>query len=522
MGRGKRHSYSGLMPHRFPRRPLTGLAVGALTAGLGACAITPPMPRADVPLQQEAAPAAHRVAAQVSVTGHGGRLKRDEREQLLKRVGEQGSASLVQRHLAAMSSFGEVDLYSGNEVRLLIDGPATFAAMLDAIEHARQTILLESYIIEDAAIAQRFAALLAKKRAEGVQVLVIYDALGSIGTATTYFDALRGADVAICAFNPVNPVKRLGYWDITHRDHRKILVVDREVGFTGGINISAVYSTGSFGRQRHAAPPSDRTGDKAGDKAGAKADGWRDTQVQLRGPAAAALDDLVRETWQHQACRGELPPLPNKAVARASSSIAAPRGNKIGATGPQAPSVSGQLMRIVPSTPDDEFNRIYALLLTAIDASQRSVQLTMAYFAPGQDMVDALCDAAQRGVDVQMVLPSLSDFTPVLHAGRSYYQRLLDSGVKLYELQDAVLHAKTAVIDGVVSTIGSSNMDWRSFSGNNEVNAVVIGEDFGDAMARMFQRDVAASQAITAAAWRDRPLVQRAKESLARLFEAWW
>jgi cardiolipin synthase len=176
----------------------------------------------------------------------------------------------------------------------------------------------------------------------------------------------------------------------------------------------------------------------------------------------------------------------------------------------------------MPSSPTDAFNKIYALLLTAIDASQKSVYLTMAYFAPGRDMIDALCEAAERGVDVQLVLPSVSDFTPVLHAGRSYYERLLRSGVKLYELQDAVLHAKTAVIDGVVSTVGSSNMDWRSFVGNNEVNAVIIGEDFGDSMTRMFRRDLEASEKITLEQWARRSPLQRAKETLARLFENWW
>jgi len=180
------------------------------------------------------------------------------------------------------------------------------------------------------------------------------------------------------------------------------------------------------------------------------------------------------------------------------------------------------VVRIVPSSPGQGGDRIYTLLLTAIDASQRSVYLTMAYFAPGQDMIDALCDAARRGVDVQLVLPSVSDFSPVLHAGRSHYQRLLDAGVQLHELQDAVLHAKTAVVDGVLSTVGSSNMDWRSFASNSEVNAVVLGEDFGDAMGRMFRQDVAASTTISAAAWAQRPLLQRARQGLARLFERFW
>lgn len=473
---------------------LGGLATSVLAALLGACAMATPAPRADLPpaLHGGSAPSARTVAQEVEVIGHRGRLNAAERERLLQRIAAQGKATQVQRHLMAMSTYGEVDLFAGNAARLLIDGPQTFAAMFGAIEKARSTVLLESYIIEDAAIAQQLAALLARKAAEGVRVAVMYDAVGSIGTDKTYFDGLKKAGVAVCAFNPVNPIKagRTGYWDITHRDHRKILAVDRQVAYTGGINISAVYSSGSFGRS-------------GADDERAKKDGWRDTQVELRGPAVAALDELVRHAWLQQKCADPLPPSPATPAAL-------------------PPAAGPHIVRVIPSSPDDPYNRIYALLLTAIDTAQQSVHLTMAYFAPGAEMIDALCDAAQRRVDVQLVLPSLSDFSPVLHAGRSYYGRLLGCGVKLHELQDAVLHAKTAVIDGVVSTVGSSNLDWRSFTGNNEVNAVVVGEDFGATMERMFQRDVDASQAITAEAWARRPLLQRTKETLARLFEAWW
>lgn len=123
---------------------------------------------------------------------------------------------------------------------------------------------------------------------------------------------------------------------------------------------------------------------------------------------------------------------------------------------------------------------------------------------------------------MQLILPSRSDFAPVLHAGRKHYTRLLEAGVKIAELQDAVLHAKTAVIDGTVSTVGSSNLDWRSLASNDEVNAVVIGEDFGDAMTQMFRRDLTASNVITAQAWAQRSLWQRAKESMASLFDRLW
>lgn len=481
------------------------LACGALLC-LAACTSVMPRPRADLPPAHRAGvkPSPHAVARQVSVTGRRGRpLDTGERARLIARVGQQGNSPELNRHLAAMSSFDDVDLYAHNHATLLIDGPTTFAAMFEAIEGARHTILLQSYILEDSSIADRLIELLLRKQAQGVKTTLIYDAVGSIGTSEP-FERLHAAGIPTCPFNPVNPLTRPGYWDITHRDHRKILSVDRQLAFVGGINISEAYSAGSFGR------PAGRPRGKGGDD-----HGWRDTQIRLAGPAAVRLDDLVRSSWVKQGCKGDLPAIP---APGATAAVAKPPATRT-AIGPAAPE---QMVRIVASSPDDDASRIYAMLLTAIDTSQRSVYLTMAYFAPGEDMVAALCDAARRGADVQLILPSRSDFAPVLHAGRSYYERLLGAGVRVHELQDAVLHAKTAVIDGVVSTVGSSNLDWRSFTGNDEVNAVVFGEDFGDAMTDMFRHDRANSREVTAQAWAGRPWLQRTKEALARLFERLW
>ncbi len=496
---------------------LRGLALAASLVQLSACASLTLPARADRPPPAVASrPAVQQLANSLTVTSQRGRLDASQRSQLLARLGREGGASLLNRQLLAMTAQDSVQVSTGNSAKLLIDGPATFAAMFEAIENARRSVLLQSYIIEDTAIAQRLAALLERKRAQGLQVVLLYDAAGSIGTAKAFFERLQAAGVPTCATNPVNPLMRPGYWGINQRDHRKILVVDRQTAFTGGINISEVYASGSFGwRGRQvpaaasaasAASATGITGTSRTDSTNRNGPGWRDTQIQLQGPSAAVLEDLVRATWAAQGCVGDLPP-PSAAAAGAAAAAASP---------------GQQVVRIVSTSPDDGVSRIYSLLLNAIDASQRSVALTMAYFAPGQDMVDALCDAAQRGVSVQLVLPSKSDFAPLLHAGRNHYSRLLAAGVQIHELQAAVLHAKTAVIDGVLSTVGSSNMDWRSFASNDEVNAVVLGEDFGDSMLRMFGRDVAASETITAAAWRQRPLLQQAKEQLAGLLERLW
>jgi cardiolipin synthase A/B len=481
-------------------------ALGA-SVGLVACG-TPRAPvNGRVPEPPSTAPTLTRVAAQVDVVGPRGPMNQANREQAVQAAAAQGKADLLKRQIAAMSAFGDVDLYAGNDARLLVDGPATFAAMFEAIGKARRQIVLESYIIEDADVSRQLADLLLKRRAEGLEVAVLYDGVGSLGTDDAYFDRLRQGGIAVCAFNPVNPLKqRTKYHKITQRDHRKMLVVDGENGFTGGINISAVYSSGSgvFGSRgtskapRPKAAASEAGSGKSDDKA--NENGWRDTMVQVRGPATQKLHTLFREVWSQQHCEGTV------------AAIEPPPG----------PPAGQQLMRVIPSSPQDTENRIYTLLLGSIRAAQRSVYLTMAYFAPGQDMVDALSEAAQRGVDVQLILPSRSDFGPVMQAGRSHYERMLKAGVHIHELQDAVLHAKTAVIDGVVSTIGSSNMDWRSFVHNNEVNAVVLGEDFGGAMTRMFERDRAASKTIELQRWQDRGLWQRGKEYFSRMFEQWW
>ena len=496
----------------MPRRVAALILAFGLSAGLVACG-TPRAPvNGRVPDPPAAAPSLTRVAAQVDVVGARGPLGQASREQVLQAAAAQGKADLLKRQIAAMSSFGDVDLYAGNDTKLLVDGPATFAAMFDAIGKARRQIVLESYIIEDADVAQQLADLLLQRRAQGIEVAILYDAVGSMGTQDAYFDRMRQGGIAVCAFNPVNPLKRSRYHKITHRDHRKILVVDAETGFTGGINISAVYSSGSGGfgsrgpskpKPKSATPgasASNAASNPASDAKAEEENGWRDTMIQVRGPATRALHTMFREVWAQQHCEGTV------------ASIEPAAG----------PAPGKQLMRVIPATPQDTENRIYTLLLGSIRAAQRSVYLTMAYFAPGQDMVDALCDAARRGVDVQLILPSRSDFGPVMQAGRSHYERMLQAGVRIHELQDAVLHAKTAVIDGVVSTIGSSNMDWRSFVYNNEVNAVVLGEDFGDAMTRMFDRDRAASKSIDLQRWQDRGLWQRGKEYFSRMFEQWW
>ena len=469
-------------------RRAAAFLLGVLATLAAGCTVLPA--RSEIAAPQPA-PTRQSLARQIAVDGGsgpgGGAQSAPARRELIAQLEAEGKPDLLRHQLAVMTADGPVELSRGNDVRVLVDGPQTFAAVFAAIEKARHSILVETYIIEDEGLAKKFADLLLRKRAAGVHVSLIFDAVGSIDTDESYFDRLRDGGVQVCRYNPVHPLDRAGYWNITQRDHRKIIVVDGQTAFIGGINISRVYASGSSpggsGRPRHAGTE----------------DGWRDTHLAVRGPAAGTLSDLVHEVWQRQGCEGTMPAL--------AGTRAAPAGDKV--------------LRVIASSPDGRPSEIYRALLAAIDNARRSVHLTMAYFAPGPEMVAALSGAARRGVDVHLILPSMSDFAPVLNAGRSYYAELLEAGVKIAELQDAVLHSKTAVIDGVWSTIGSSNMDWRSLADNNEANVVVLGDDFGLEMERLFRRDLDKSEVIDAQRWAHRPLPQRLKEWLARVAERW-
>ncbi|MBL0919143.1 MAG: cardiolipin synthase B [Hydrogenophaga sp.] len=467
-------------PRSAGSRAWRACAGAVLLWALAACTSLPPR-------TPEAAGA---TPGRVQVQGAQGALTQEERRQTLRGVAAEGRRELFVHHLRTLTRSGDADLYRGNRTRLLVDGPATFGAMKKAIAQARGRVLLQSYIFEDRGVAAEVADLLLQRAADGVKVAVIYDAVGSITTPVEFFQRLTEGGVAVCEFNPINPVRRPGYWGITHRDHRKLLVVDQDVAFTGGINISRVYGAGSGSWRRSSAPPPDATLD----------DGWRDTQVELRGPVVPAMARVFEATWREQGCDGAL---------------GEPSGQ------PAAAEPGDRVVKVLASDPRDATNRIYSALLSAIDAAQKEVHLTMAYFAPGSDFVQALCDAAQRGVAVELVLPGRSDSSLALHAGRSYYTQMLQAGVRIHEMDQAVMHAKTAVIDGVFSTVGSSNLDWLSFVTNNELNVIVLGEEFGTEMNTLFKRDRADSREITLEAWGRRGPGSRLMEGVGRLMERW-
>ena len=390
---------------------------------------------------------------------------------------------MLQRFSAVIESVSGSPLTNGNKVTLLIDGPATYAAMFKAMENARDHINLETFIIEDDETGRRFSDLLLKKQAEGVQVNLIYDSRGSFSTPAPFFQRLRDAGIQVVAFNPINPLKARKSWSLAHPDHRKILIVDGKVVFTGGINISAVYSSGVSGRKQEKKAPIP----------------WRDTDVQIEGPVVAEFQKLFLDTWELQ-----------KSAKLSGRNYF-----------PDLKAAGNALVRAVGSSPGQSNRLTFVLYVSAITFSEHSLHLTNAYFVPDNETVKALGDAARRGVDVKIVLPGTTDTSLTLNAGRYYYSELLKSGVKLYKRRKVLLHAKTAVVDGVWSTVGSTNMDFWSFSSNDEVNAVILNKEFAAEMEKMFARDLAESDEIRLEEWKKRPVFNRIKEWFAHRFERW-
>jgi cardiolipin synthase len=284
----------------------------------------------------------------------------------------------------------------------------------------------------------------------------------------------------VCEFNPVKRGEKLN-----NRDHRKILVVDGRVAFTGGINISEAYASGSGVARRRA------------DKERGKKEAWRDTHVQAEGPVVTQFQRLFLDAWALQDCGAAagaryFPPLERR---------------------------GGKPMQLVRSDPDTAKSEMYVTLLWAIAGARSRVWLTIGYFVPDPQTKKTLIDAASRGVDVRLVLPGFSDFWAPVYAGRSHYEELLAGGVRIYEWREALMHAKTAVIDSVWTSIGSTNLDWRSFVHNYEADLIVYDAAFARELERLFRLDVEASVEIAQESWKRRGVAERLKEWLARQWE---
>jgi cardiolipin synthase len=389
----------------------------------------------------------------------------------------------LQRHYTIQRALSDGSLVFGNQTRLLMDGAQAFPAMFQAMDAARDHINLEYFIFEDVEVdGLRLSDLLTDKLNRGVAVNVIYDAYGSQATPGELFNTLRRAGASVLTYHPINPVTLLHAND---RDHRKIMVVDGRIGFTGGINLSRTYEN----------PPS----------AGIPPDGdtqhayWRDTAVEIRGPAVAELQHLFFATWKQQTGdpvrrANYFPPLPRQGV---------------------------QTVRIIGSAPGDDQPLYYISLEEAIRTARSHVWLSTGYFVPPHQEREDLGNAARRGVDLRIVVPSHTDVEAAVYAGRAAYGDLLERGARIYEMQTAVLHSKLATVDGVWTAVGSSNLDRRSVVFNNEVDAIILGAETASQVEALLRSDMAQSSAVTLQVWEHRPLRERMRELDARIWQYW-
>ncbi|BBB65009.1 cardiolipin synthase B [Undibacterium sp. YM2] len=424
-------------------------------------------------------------SAKPTINNGNGELSTSKAQALMKQRWKNSGAGLA--NMQALAALEEAvtgsPLIAGNQVTLLFDGPQTMNAMMTAIRQAKDHIHLETYIFDQDELGLEFARLLIEKQQAGVEVNIIYDSVGTIGTPQIFFDNMKAAGIHLLEFNPVNPTKLQGPWLPNRRDHRKILIVDGEVAFTGGVNISASYANSSLFRSKSKNP------DKIG---------WRDTHIQITGPAVAALQWIFLETWINV---GDKPPADRLYFPALKN-----QGNK--------------MVRVLASEPESN-PAIYKAYLLAIQEARDSIHITSAYFVPDAQILKALIAAAKRGVDVKIIMPGVTDSGLVFHAGQSFYDEMLAGGIKVYQLNTSVLHAKTAVIDQVWSTVGSTNIDTRSFLHNKEVNVVVIDTEFAIAMENAFKEDLRLSTEVTLETWQQRPAMIKLKEWLARRLEYW-
>jgi cardiolipin synthase A/B len=422
----------------------------------------------------------------IHMVGAQGALSKAQSKTILDRIKANASEdNLLDQHLAIEEAIVGSPLVIGNKVTLLQDGTDTYRDMLAAIALAKDHINLETYIFDDDDIGKLFAKALMEKQLQGVQVNVIRDSVGTSTTPNLFFEELQAAGINVLEFNPMNPLLARKDWALNQRDHRKLLIIDGEIVFMGGINISSVHSGSSFRKKRN--PPEESVL------------AWRDTDIKLQGPVVAEFQKLFLTTWEKQ------------------------KGKPLAAKNyfPQPATAGKQIVRAIGSSSDDTASVIYVALLSAISTAETSVQLTNAYFVPDIQLLTVLKEAAARGVAVTLILPSQTDSWLAFNAGRAHYTGLLKAGIKIFQRQGVLLHSKTALVDGVWATVGSTNLDWRSFLHNDELNAVVLGKEFGDQIQAMFNKDLAASEPVKLEDWEQRTLDIHLKELVARLWEYW-
>jgi len=374
--------------------------------------------------------------------------------------------------VATLEGATGVPYVAGNTFEVLVNGDRFYPRMLADIRAARASICIEAYIYWAGEVGAEFAAALAERATAGVRVLVLLDAVGASDIGDETLRTLRQGGCTVAWYNPVH-WKSLGR--INNRTHRKSVVVDGEIGYTGGAGIADHWRGDARGPEE-----------------------WRDTQVRLAGPAVRGLQTGFAHNWQETT--GELISGP------AYYPVVAPRG--------------ALALQVVLSSPEQGGSSVQTMYFLGIICARRSLLIANPYFVPDAAAMDALLDARRRGVDVRvMVAGRQNDNWLARHSSIRHYGQLLEGGVVLLEYTRSMLHHKTMVVDGIWSTVGTTNFDSRSFAHNEESNVCVYDRTVAAAMTAQFTEDAAASVEVRLDAWRRRGLVQRLREVAAAFFE---
>lgn len=360
-----------------------------------------------------------------------------------------------------------------NKVKLLLNGEEKFPEVMDALRAATSHIHIEYYIVEEGEIAKQLEEVLLQKAREGVEVRFIYDDFGSRSIRRKTLQRLKAGGIRTAPFYKVRFLllaNRLNY-----RNHRKIIVIDGQTAFTGGINISDRYINNKPGKLY-----------------------WRDTHLRIDGPGVYYLQYLFLNDWNF--CSGE-------SLQPAAFLFPSPHVHK----------EEDVLVQIAASGPDSTQPSILFSLLQAVYLAQEEILITTPYFIPGESMLEALTIAALSGLSVKLLVPGESDSRLVNAAARSYYEELMKAGVEIYQYRKGFVHAKTLVADGKLSVVGTANMDYRSFELNFEVNALVYDCPFSQNLRDVFYEDIRHAEKIDPVNWANRPVYKQLQEKVAKL-----
>lgn len=373
----------------------------------------------------------------------------------------------------SMGSLLQPNIYAGNKVTPLINGDQIFPAMLGAIRSARKTITFETFIYWSGEIGKEFAEAICERAKAGVKVHVLLDWLGTKKMKDEYVQDMERAGVEVERYHPL---KWYNAWRVNNRTHRKLLVVDGTVGFTGGIGIADEW-TGNAQDPEH----------------------WRDSHFMLEGPAVAQMQAAFMDNWlkTHTKVlhgREYFPPLEEAGSCKA---------------------------QVFMSSPAEGSESARLMYLMSIACARKTLRIANAYFVPDDLSVKTLVEAAKRGVKVEIIVPGKHiDSHLVRRAGRARLGPLLEAGIAFYEYEPTMFHCKVMIVDDLWTTVGSTNFDSRSFRLNDEANLNVLDADFARGQAQLFERDRARSRRISYEEWKHRPWTEKLKEHAAALLRS--